>query len=452
MINFARINSTERYPQAVPSSSGSSGASEYELQSEMLILPVGSTTITTKDAKTAAIATNDHIKIVDENLKHYTVKEWNDRSVANGFDTSLVAKPIGFSMECNGVRVIFRWPFVGTTWNCLGTTSAANSMQHSMYEYDQRTAAGSGTDYHGTYDSNLGTNAIGSHNAADWSITDDGDYLTLYSGNTRQSWQMPKDCGNTNFLVAFNYKDRNDAMIAQNEWMRHRFAICSGIQTSEAEGTIKEVEILNASGSQAAVGEDMYFYVDGQNSTLKARYNLNNKYATNNAYYLTDEIAEYIYSMQKENGINMNDTGVNSPEKPVLVPGAKGAEAISVNGFWYIITPYVSRPNGTQANYDYNIIDSPAVYYANSLGEGIYLCGDKELQPVWTNKNIISGLMNYLRTYEGYTDDVPSYNTGNAWSCVRISGNVAWFVNLGNGYCYFTYTFNRCSVWPFSAF
>lgn len=451
MINFARINSTEKRQQNA-SSSGNSGASEYELQSEMLILPVNSTTITTRDAKTAAIATNDHIKIVDADLKHYTVKEWNDRSVANGFNSHLVANPIGFSMECNGVRAIFRWPFVGVTWNCLGTTSATNSMQHSMYEYDQRTAAGSGTDYHGTYDGNLGTNALGSHNAADWSITDDGDYLTLYSGNTRQSWQMPKGCGNANFLVAFNYRERNDAMIAQNEWMRHRFAICSGIQTSEAEGTIKEVEILNASGSQAAVGEDMYFYIDGQNTSLKAKYNLNNKYATNNAYYLTDEIAEFIYSKQKENGINMNDTGVNSAAKPILVPGAKGAEAISVNGYWYIITPYVSKPNGTQANYDYNIIDSPAVYYANNLGENIYLCGDKELLPVWTNKNIISGLMNYLRTYEGYTDDVPSYNAGNAWSCVRSSGTNAWYVYLGSGSCGTGSMYSRYSVWPVSAF
>ncbi len=64
MINFARINSTEKRQQNA-SSSGNSGASEYELQSEMLVLPVNSTTITTRDAKTAVIATNDHIKIVD---------------------------------------------------------------------------------------------------------------------------------------------------------------------------------------------------------------------------------------------------------------------------------------------------------------------------------------------------------------------------------------------------
>lgn len=437
------------YPDKIASIQ--SGASDYELEAQMLVLPVNSTTITTKTGSTAAVATNDHIKIVDENLKQYTVKEWNDRSVANKFDNSLVAKPIGFSLECNGVKTNVRWSYVGTIWNCLGTSSADNSMQHSIYEYDQRTSAGSGTDYHATYDKNLGTNALGSHNAAEWEITDNGDSLTLYCANTKQSWNMPKNCGNTNFMIVTNYKDRNDAMIAQNEWMRHRFAICSGIQTTEADGTIKEVEILNASGAQAAVGEDMYFYIDGQNTTLKAKYNLNNKYATNNAFYLTEEIAEYIYSKQKENGINMNDTGVNSADKPILVQGAKGAEAIAVNGYWYIITPYVSRPSGTQTNFDYNIIDSPAIYYCKSLGDGIYLCGDRELFPIWTNKNIINGLINYLRTYEERAE-VPSYNSGGAWSCVRYSGNSAWYVYLSSGNCVSNGTGFRYSVWAVSAF
>lgn len=438
------------YPSKIASIQ--SGASDYELESKMLILPVESTTITTKEGKTAAVATNDHIKIVDENMQAYTVKEWNDRSVANGFDNSLVSKPIGFLLECNTVKTLIRWPYVGKTWNCIGTTSADNGMHHSMSEYDQMTGNKEGTDYHGTADGQLGTNTAGSHHAADWSVTDNGDNLTLYSGNTGQSWTMAKGCGNASFLISFNYKERNDAMYVQNEWMRHRFAICSGIQTTQPAGTIGEVEILNVSGTQAAEGEDMYFWIEGQNTGLKARYNLNNKYATNNAYYLTDKIAEFIYEKQKAAGINMNDTGVNSAEKPILVPGAKGAEAISVDGFWYIITPYISRPSSTSTSYDYNIMDSPAVYYTHSLGGDIYIAGDLELQPLWTNKNIINGLMNYLRTYEGRKEDVPVYNSGYCWSCVRGGGNGAWCVYLGNGMCNVSYTCNRCSVWPVSAF
>lgn len=437
------------YPSKIASIQ--SGKSDYELESKMLILPVNSTTITTKTSSTAAVATNDHIKIVDENFNRFTVKEWNDRSVANGFDNSLVAKPIGFSMECNDVRVDVRFPYVGTIYNCLGTTSVANAMQHSLYEYDQRTSAGSGEDYVSSQDVNLGTNTLGSHNAADWEITDNGDSLTLYCGNTGQSWQMAKNCGNTNFMVAFNYKDRNDAMIAQNEWMRHRFAICSGVKTAEPDGTITSVEILNSSGKQPAVGEDMYFYVDGSNTALKAKYNINNRHAVE-SYYLTEGIAEFIYSQQKENGINMNDTGVNSADKPLLVPGAKGAEAIAVGGYWYIITPYISRPNGTQTSYDYNVMDSPAVYYCKTAADGARLPGDKELFPLWTNKNIINGLINYLRTYEGWTDDVPPYNSGVAWSCVKYNGGNAWSVNLANGGCYTSNFSFRLGVWPVSAF
>ena len=120
------------YPSKIASIS--SGASNYELESKMLVLPVNSTTITTSSGGTAAVATNDHIKIVDEDLKQYTVKEWNERSVSNGFDNSLVSKPIGFSLECNDVKVNVRWPYVGTIYNCLGTAMANNSMQHSIYE------------------------------------------------------------------------------------------------------------------------------------------------------------------------------------------------------------------------------------------------------------------------------------------------------------------------------
>lgn len=437
------------YPSKIASIQ--SGASDYELESKMLILPVNTTIITTKTGGTAAVATNDHIKIVDENMQAYTVKEWNDRSVANGFDNSLVAKPIGFRMQANDVDVLFRWPFVGKTWNCLGTQSADNMMQHSLNYYDQCTGAGSGTDYTCSQDASLGTNTVGSHRAADWEITDNGDSLTLYCGNTGQSWQMAKDCGNTNFMIAFNYDERCDAMIAQNEWMRHRFAICSGVKTTESDGTITSVEILNSSGTQAAVGEDMYFYVDGVNTSLKAKYNINNRHAAS-SYYLTDVIAEYIYSKQVENGINMNDTGVNSANKPLLVGGAKGAEAVAVGGFWYIITPYISRPNGTQTNYDYNIMDSPAVYYCKAVADGVRLPGEKEMLSLRTNKNIINGLMNYLRTYEGWTDDVPGYNPGLTWSCVRFNSFDAWFVNLDNGSCFSYYTAGVLNVWPVSAF
>lgn len=423
---------------------------EYALESQMLILPVRSTIITTSEGKTAAIATNDHIKIVDSDLKHYTVKEWNDRSVANRFDNELIAPPVGLSLECNGIRTILYWPWQGEYYATSGSASkASNGMQHSVYEYDQMTGAREGTDYHGTADESLGTHAAGSHFAADWSvIVTEDDKLELYSGNTKQRWIMEKGCGNSNAMLVDNYAERLEAMYVQNEWLRHRFAICSGITSSEAEGTITNVEILNSSGVQAQVGEDMFFFVNGQNTGLKAMYNTNNKYSVNNAYYFKPEYAEWLYEQQKTNGVNMNDTGVNSAERPLLSPGAKGAEAITVDGYWYIITPYISRPGNSGTNYDWNMADSHAVYYIKSLGK--YMAGEKELYPYWTNKSIISGLINYLNSYEKW--GIPGALGGGVWSCVRGNGTYAWYAGVGYGNLYGNYASSAYSVVPASAF
>lgn len=424
---------------------------EYAFESQMLILPVRSTAITTKEGKTAAVATNDHIKIVDADLKHYTVKEWNERSVANGFDNELIAPPVGFSLECNGVRTILYWPWSGEYYATSGTTSKVpNAMQHSVYEYDQMTGACEGTDYHGTVDESLGTHALGSHYAADWSVTViEDNKLELYCGNTKQRWIMEKGCGNSYAMLVDNYAERLEAMYVQNEWLRHRFAICSGVASSEAEGTITNVEILNSSGVQAQVGEDMFFFVNGKNTGLKAMYNTNNKYSVNNAYYFKPEYAEWLYKQQKTNGVNMNDTGVNSAKRPLLSPGAKGAEAITVDGYWYIITPYISRPGNSSTDYDWNMADSHAVYYIKTL-EGKYMAGEKELYPYWTNKSIISGLINYLNSYEKW--GVPDVLGSDVWSCVRLNGFNAWNVIMGYGYLRVKDPIYTSSVVPASAF
>lgn len=427
------------------------GYTDYELETQSLFLKVNTTTVTLKDGKTAAVASNDHIKIVDEDLKHYTLKEWNDRSVANGFDNSMVAKPIGFSLECNGVRTIVRWQWTGKYYSPTGAgTAATDTMQHSIYDYNQITAAATGKDATITGELDMGTGKAGTHFSDDWEVRDNGDTLTLYSGNTKQTWEMAKDCGNTNSMMATNFKKRTDAMWSQNEWMRHRFAISSGISTAQPDGTMKEVQILNAAGTQPQVGEDMYFYIDGTNTNLTAKYNLNNKH-NDSADYLTIAIADYIYEQQKTNGVNMNDTGVNSAEKPVIVPGAKGAEAIAVNGYWYIITPYVSRPSENNTM-DYNVCDSPAVYYVHSLPDDLYIIGDRELHPIWVNKSIITGLVNYLRTNEERDSDIPSLPSGTCWSAVRSTSPSAWYANLGYGSVVSTNTLSRSAVFPASAF
>ena len=428
-----------------------SGASNYELESQSLFLKVNSTTVTLKDGKTAAVASNDHIKIVDENLVHYTLKEWNDRSVANGFDNSLVAKPIGFSLECNGVRTIVRWQWTGKYYSPTGAgTAATDTMQHSIYDYNQITAAATGKDATIIGELDMGTGKAGTHFSDDWEVRDNGDTLTLYSGNTKQSWEMAKDCGNVNSMIATNFKERTDAMWAQNEWMRHRFAISSGIATDQPDGTMKEVQILNVTGTQPQVGEDMYFYIDGTNTNLLAKYNLNNKH-NGPADCFTTAIAEYIYEQQKANGVNMNDTGVNSAEKQVLVPGAKGAEAIAVNGYWYIVTPYISRP-GENTAMEYNVCDSPAVYYVHSLQGDLHIIGDRELYPIQVNKSIITGLVNYLRTNEERDSDIPSLPLSLCWSAVLYYSMAAWYDNLGYGVVSYSSIYNRYAVFPAQSF
>ena len=440
------------YPDKIAEiKTGGGGYTDYELEAQSLFLAVNTTTVTLKDGKTAAVASNDHIKIVDEDLKHYTLKEWNARSVANGFDNSMVAKPIGFSLECNGVRTIVRWQWTGKYYSPTGAgTAATNTMQHSIYDYDQITAAATGKDTTITGELDMGTGKAGTHFSDDWEVRDNGDTLTLYSGNTKQTWEMAKDCGNVNSMIATNFKERTDAMWAQNEWMRHRFAISSGIATDQPDGTMKEVQILNVTGAQPQVGEDMYFYIDGTNTNLMAEYNLSNKHNIS-GYYLTQSIADYIYEQQKANGVNMNDTGVNSADKPVLVPGAKGAEAIAVNGYWYIITPYVSRPSENNAM-DYNVCDSPAVYYVHSLQGDLHIIGDRELHPIWVNKSIITGLVNYLMTNEERDSDISSLPSGYCWSAVRTNSTNAWYITLGNGYVGSTSAYNRHTVFPAQSF
>lgn len=417
---------------------------ENDLESASLFLEVQTTTVTNQDGSTDAVPSNRHIRIVDDDLKCYTIAEWNAMAVAAQFDKTKMPKPVGFSIECNGQKVVLYWPYTGQTYDVTGTVAEpSGQMRHSIYEYDQVTAAASGND---TGEA-ANDGSIGSYHSRAWSVEDNGENLILKCGNTGQQWTMAKGCGNTNAMVADNSKERTHALYVQNEWMRHRFAVCSGIATDSADGTYAPVTILNAAGSQAAAGEDMYFYVGGSKTGLLAKYNINNKHRGSTAY-LTEAIRDWIYEEQKKNGVDMNDTGVNSGSKPLLVPGVKGAEAVAVGGFWYIITPYISNPG--QSTKEKNVIDSPIAYYAN--GEDgkrnnavVFIPNEKILYPYWTNRNIISGLISYLRIKEGRSD-IPTIRTSWIWSVVRSDSLYAWTVYMDSGHVSTGFTWNRNCV------
>ncbi len=404
---------------------------ENDLESASLFLEVQTTTVTNQNGSTDAVPSNRHIRIVDDDMKCYTIAEWNAMAVAAQFDKAKMPKPVGFSIECNGQKAVLYWPYTGQTYDVTGTVAEpSGQMQHSIYEYDQITAAASGND---TGEA-ANDGSIGSYHSRAWYVAEQGGNLVLKCGNTGQQWTMAKGCGNANAMVTGNSKERTHALYVQNEWMRHRFAVCSGIATDSADGTYAPVTILNAEGSQAAAGEDMYFYVGGSKTGLLAKYNINNRHKGTTAY-LTEAIRDWIYEEQKKNGVDMNDTGVNSGSKPLLVPRAKGAEAVAVGGFWYIITPYISNPG--QGTNEKNIIDSPIAYYAN--GEDIkrnnavvFIPNEKILYPYWTNKSIISGLISYLRSKEGRSD-VPTVLSSWTWPVVRGGSLGAWSVSMASG-------------------
>jgi len=182
-----------------------------------------------------------------------------------------------------------------------------------------------------------------------------------------------------------------------------------------------EIAILNASGVQAAVGEDMYFWVKNDSDQwvstgLLAKYNENNRHYTNSAN-LTAAIATAIYDRQKANGINMNDTGVNSASKPVLAPGSKGAEVIAVDGVWMIITPFINYPNATTSNALANFADSPACYWAK--GKGYALPTDTLLEAVYLNATVVSAIYSYLNTVE--SRNFGSVASNYVWTAFRCS-------------------------------
>lgn len=394
------------------------------------VLPIGSTTVRKTASSTENIVTNDNVRIKGSDGKKYTVAEWNALFVAAGYSkNAMTVQPVGVEVNAAGHSEVYLFDiFQGSIWGVTGETApAAGQLPHSIYNNNLVTAAGSGTDY--------------TTNKA-WTVTEDGDNLVLSEANTGQSWTIAKNTGGVNARLAFNIEDRTYSLWAQTEWMRHRMAIDSGLSTNQADGTMADVSILNSSGAQAAAGEDMYFWIGGTNTNKLAKYNLNNRHTVASAN-LTQAIADAIYAKQIANGINMNDTGVNSASKPILATGSKGAEAIAVGGKWMIITPFISNPNATTATITNNIADSPAVYWY--VYKGYSGPSDTLLDNMYINKTLVNAVINYLNSVEGWS--LPAVPTSTyIWSVVRYSASYCWTVNFYAGGRAYYYTYLRYYV------
>lgn len=379
-------------------------------------LQVNATTIRKSASQTENYASNDNIRFLGSDMNKYTLAEWNSMFVEAGYDrTQMAVTPIGLSIDAfehSGECYMFD-RYTEITYNVTGeTASSAGYLSHSPYDNPLATSAANGTDY---------------TTGKAWSVTVDGDELILYEANTGCSWRVSKNCGARNSHKAFNITERTQYLWAYTEWLRHRFAISSGITTTASDGTMGEIEIFNSSGTQAAVGEDMYFFVREtssdiwQNTNIKAKYNKNNRHTYNSAY-LTQSIADTIYNKQIANGVNMNDSGINSSSKHILATGSKGAEIIAVGGYWYIITPFICSPSSTTTYVYNNCADSPAVYWA--ISKNYSLPSDTLLYAMYCNLTIVTQMRNYLINVEGWS--ISTLPTGNySWSVVRYTSSTA---------------------------
>lgn len=385
-------------------------------------LEVKATTVHTSASTTDNYASNDNIRFLGSDGNKYTLAQWNAMFVDAGYDASqMTVEPVGLSVDAfdhSGESYMFD-RYTGTTYNVSGETArTTNTIPLFIYYNNLVTIAASGTDY---------------TTSKSWSVTVDGDELILAESNTGCSWRVSKNCGYSDSHKAFNIEERTYYLWAYTEWMRHRFAISSGITTNAADKTMGQVEIFNSSGTQASANEDMYFFVRAtssdtwQNTNIKAKYNLNNRHNTNAASF-TQAITDAIYAKQVANGVNMNDTGVNSSSKSVLSEGSKGAEAIAVGGYWYIITPYISNPSATTATVTYNLADSPAVYWA--IHKGFSLPSDTMLEALYLNKTLVTSMRNYLVNIEGRT--IKSIPTG-CWTAILLSSTSPWSVAFSSG-------------------
>ncbi len=415
-------------------------------------LDVESITLPTSASTTANYAYNKQLLILDSDGVAWDLKEWHQRWVDNNYtiDASW-ATPVGIKMHVFGKWRSYLWPLeesvpmTDVTGNA-GTTTTGYRL--APFDENAITSARSGGAYpaaQGTIETGE-TRTAGSYYDKEWSATNNGDGLDLYSANTKETFfQKSRNVGNSNAFQDDDPEAYTDNFYKQNELCRAMFAICSGLTTTEANGATATVEILNASGEQAAVGEDMYFWIGGVNTGLKAKYNLTSRPINSpNAYNVTTTIQDAIYAAQVANGINMNDTGVNSGSLHTLGQGAKGAEAIAVEGYWYIKTPVLWRPSATTLDSTYNIPDSPAAYAC--VANNAHLHTTDSLVAYWKNRTRHITKVRELLTTEGYT--ISSIPSGTSWSAIRYYAAHFWYVYVGVGVVSYGSGFYRYSVVP----
>lgn len=426
------------------------------------ILEVQSTTVYPADTKKAtAMASNPGIKIYDRSGKEWTLGEWDEAARACNYDLEARERPIGISIRAGGEKFVLlmeQWD-ADKYYDVTGTYRATKTATSGIYEYAQMlrhgqynftSLAGNNIDelrkgVFGDNYENVQHGVTGKYHSARFVRTklENGDY-DIYIENTKTHFTLPADgfVGTAATVNTMQIIDKIgahcDMQLVYSEICRHMFAVCSGLTTTEEDGTIAPVDIVTSGG-------EMYFAVGGVQSQLLAKYNINNGPNNSNIYY-TQAMADAVYSLQKSSGTNMNS-------EKVLTPGAKGAEAIAVDGYWYIITPYLTNGNAATTNRtgtSNEVPDNVIMYWMRYMREHndynvantIVVPSERWLQMAYFNKTIITSILDYLKR-EGWQQHETvlanirwkngCFNNQSCWSGVRYSTGTAWYVGLVNG-------------------
>lgn len=417
------------------------------------------TTVRTSASKTQNYASNDNLRIFGSDGRLYTLAAWNALFVQAGYDTKQMAvAPDGFAFrkKDGSWEVIYWESFSGRLYRIDGSALLEDRcLPHSPYN----TLMAITVPINGTDVTTGKAWRVTSYTDAAGDLGEPGkQYWALYTENTGKTFYIPQSYGG--YVQAqgdsSNFEQWTDYVLTMVEWYRHRFALNSGVTVSE--GAVSATVRIGTEGSGSTVppvGDDMYFWIeevgDSGSHTMKptgllAKYNINNLHGGSATGGLTETLRTTLFDRQRAAGINMNDTGVNSATRGIKAPGQKGAEAVAVDGVWYITTPFITQAAQITSSPQNVVADAPAVSYVSS--RGLHLPSQESLERWFFNLTLVNAMRSYLNTVEarGLRVETP----GSSWVAGRQSASSAWYVYPSGGYRAYAFTYIRCRVIPAS--
>ena len=373
-------------------------------------------------------ATSEYLKILGSDDKLYSLEEWNDIFAENGYTKTGMITPdaiVVTTIDDHQEALYWNNLFTGRYYEPTGSSRWSANVLPVSYYGNVLSPCGLST-----------TSGTDSDTNKAYSITVSDSTVSLYTANTKETFVIPKITYDSYIFSSTNTAaEWAEARLKYTTWRRHRLAVATSVTTSKADGTIGELAIYNSSGTQAAIAEDMFFWVKNDsnvwvNTNLKPVYN--NLSAANKTT---------LYDAHVAAGINMMDTGVkNTSTLHTLSPGVVPPQAIAVDGVWKIDTP-IMYWSTTAAN---RCMDNQALDYANSLG--LILPSYKALLALCLNKSLISSIRSYMTTIEGRT--IAAIPTSACWTVNFQGDNYGININPNTGTGGASAKYTKCVVLP----